>query len=420
MSVNVVKMKWPLWRLTLMGLGAIAAVLSLILSWHVFSGNAMLGCNPGSSCNEVMQSHWSMVAGLLPVSSLAVSVYLALLAALFFIGPETEKPVRLLAWKVLMVLAGAILGSAIWFTVVQKWMIGAFCPYCMTAHTTGVVVTVLLLFRAFKETEANEDLAAQAKQTPFKKAEAKASEQGVRLLKPKQVIGLYLVGLLFSGVLAVAQVTLNSTAQCKTGEAPESLPTVNVQDAPIIGPRDAAHTLFLLFDYNCAHCQKIHFMVQEMVERYKGQLAVVLCPTPLNTHCNAYVPKDVEAFSTSCELTRIGLAVWRANPSAFNDFEQFMFTFESGSRWVSRTPEAARGKAIELVGQPAFESAVKDPWIDGYIKSCVQLFGHTLQGGKGGIPKLVYGSRWVIPQPEQTDDLMTIVQTSFSLPKPME
>ncbi len=388
MPVNALRIKWPLWRLALVGLGVIAAVVSLVLSWHVLSGASMLGCNPGSSCDAVMQSRWSMVAGVLPVSSLALGVYMALLAALFFIGPDTEKPVRLLAWKVLVVLAGAILGSAIWLTVVQKWFIGAFCPYCMTAHTTGVVVSVLLLFRAFKETEV-------------------------------KVIGFFLIGLLFSGLLAVAQVTVKPTAQYNEGQTPESLPTVNVQEAPIIGPRGAAHTLFLLFDYNCAHCQKLHFMVQEMVDRYKGKLAVVLCPTPLNSHCNAYVPKDVKAFSTSCELTRIGLAVWRVKPSAFDEFEQFMFTFKSGSRWESRTPEAARAKAIEILGQPAFESALKDSWIDGYMESCVQLFGHTLQGGKGGIPKLVYGSRWVIPQPENTDNLMDIVQTSFSLPKPI-
>jgi uncharacterized membrane protein len=403
-------MKWPLWRLALVGLGVIVAVLSLILSWHVFSG----------ACDEVMQSRWSMVGGLLPVSSLAVSVYLALLAALFFIGPGTEKSVRLLAWNVLMVLAGAILGSAMWLTVVQKWLIGAFCPYCMTAHTTGVVISVLLVFRALKELEANEEPAEQAEPALYKETEVKTKDQPVRLLKPRQVLGFLLLGFLLSGVLAVAQVTIKPTAQYKTGETPESLPMVNVQEAPIVGPCDAAHTLFLLFDYNCAHCQKIHFMVQEMVDRYKGKLAVVLCPTPLNTHCNAFVPKDIKAFSTSCELTRIGLAVWRAKPSAFNDFEQFMFTFESGSRWESRTPEAARVKAIELVGQPAFESALRDSWIDEYIESCVQLFGHTLQGGKGGIPKLVYGSRWVIPQPENTDNLMSIVQTSFSLPKPME
>lgn len=418
--MNTLRIKWPLWRQALVGLGAIAAVLSLILSWHVFSGSSMLGCNAGSSCDEVMQSHWSMVAGVLPVSSLAVSVYLALLAALFFIGPGTEKPVRLLAWKVLVVLAGAILGSAVWLTVIQKWFIGAFCPYCMSTHITGVVISVLILIRALKELEANEEPEKQAKPAQFKEPEVKTKKQPVRLLKSKQVIDFLFIGLLLSGVLAVAQVTVKPTTQFNSGETPESLPKVNVQGAPIIGPRDAEHTLFLLFDYNCAHCQKIHFMVQEMVDRYKGKLAVVLCPTPLNTQCNSYVPKDVKAFSTSCELTRIGLAVWRAKPSAFNDFEQFMFTFETGSRWESRTPEAARGKAIELVGQPAFESALKDSWIDGYIESCVQLFGHTMQGGKGGIPKLVYGSRWVIPQPENTDNLMDIVQTSFSLQKPSE
>jgi len=382
--------KWPWWRLAVMGLGVLAFLLSLLLSWHFLTGGSMIGCSGGTSCDEVLQSRWSLLAGVLPVSSLAIGLYLALLASTLYIGPATEMPVRLMAWNVLMVLSGAILGSAIWFTVVQKWFIGAFCPYCMSAHITGVVVSVLLLVRALKEV----------------------------LLKPRRVIGFFVAGMLLSGLMAVVQVAVKTPVQYNEGETPESLPLVNVQEAPIIGSRDATHTIYLLFDYNCAHCQKIHFMVQEVVERYKGKVAFVLCPTPLNTHCNAYVPKDVDAFSTSCELARIGLAVWRAKPAAFADFENWMFTYDSGDRWKSRTPEAATSKAIELVGKPAFESALADPWIGAYMESCVRLFGHTLQSGKGGIPKLVYGSRWVIPQPATTDQLMSIVQTSFSLPKP--
>jgi len=41
-----------------------------------------------------------------------------------------------------------------------------------------------------------------------------------------------------------------------------------------------------------------------------------------------------------------------------------------------------------------------------------------LQGQKGGIPKLVYGSRWVIPEADNAENLMAIIRTSLAVPQP--
>jgi protein-disulfide isomerase len=202
------------------------------------------------------------------------------------------------------------------------------------------------------------------------------------------------------------------------GESQQKLIAIDCNNAPIIGSASAPVIVSLLFDYQCAHCQKIHFMLNEAVNRYNGKLAFVLCPTPLNTQCNRYIPRDVDAFKNSCELAKTGLAVWKANREAFPVFENWMFTYESGDRWHPRKLEAANAKAIELVGQAAFEKASSDPWIDSYLHDCVEIFGQTLQNGKGGIPKLIYGSRWVIPEPEYTEDLIRILQQSLGLPQP--
>ena len=100
----------------------------------------MIGCGGGSPCDLVLSSRWSAVAGVVPVSGLAAGAYLAMLVASFFIGPATEAPVRRLAWGAMLVLVGAAAGSAVWFTFVQKWIIGAFCPYCMATHITGLLL----------------------------------------------------------------------------------------------------------------------------------------------------------------------------------------------------------------------------------------------------------------------------------------
>ena len=95
-----------------------------------------------------------------------------------------------------------------------------------------------------------------------------------------------------------------------------------------------------------------------------------------------------------------------------------MYTFESGDRWRPRSLESTMAKAVELVGQTNFDTARSNPWIELYIQSCIKRYGQTIQDGKGGVPKLIFGSHWVIPEPYSEDDLLMILQKSLGVPKP--
>jgi uncharacterized membrane protein len=146
-----IQRSWPWWRRILTGLNMLALVLSVILSWHYLKGGSMVGCGGGSPCEQVLNSQWSTIAGIIPVSGLAVGAYLALLVASLFIGSATEAPIRRLAWSVMLILVGSVSGSALWFTILQKWFIGHFCPYCMTTHITGLLLAAMVIWRAIKE-----------------------------------------------------------------------------------------------------------------------------------------------------------------------------------------------------------------------------------------------------------------------------
>jgi hypothetical protein len=156
-------------------------------------------------------------------------------------------------------------------------------------------------------------------------------------------------------------------------------------------------------------------MLDDAVRRYGGKLAFALCPAPLNTQCNPYVPRDVDEFKDSCELAKIALSVWVARRDAFPAFNRWMFSLESGDRWRPRSLDAARAKAVELVGQAKFEAARIDPWIDRYLQTCVRIYGDT---GSNPVPKLVFGSRWVTPKPNGPDDLVSILHDSLAVPTP--
>lgn len=365
--------------------------LSIRLSWHFLNREAMLGCGAGSSCEQVLNSPWSVFAGVFPVSGLAVGAYLALFVCTFFITPSTETSLRKIAWKAILILAGAIGGSAVWFTVLQKWFIGEFCPYCMSAHIAGLLLVSLIVWRSSKE-------------------------QGVLNLKKGNIAGLTGAGLGLAVVLAVSQVLFTPPSVYQEGQSQDSQEKFDYGNSPVIGSPDAEYLVTVLFDYQCPHCQRIHFMLNDIVDKYNGKLAFVLCPAPLNAECNPFVSANSDRFRNSCELARIALAVWVADRNVFHEFERWMFTFETGDIWRPRKLEAAETKAAELVGEAKLNKALDDPWVEKYLMKCIEIYGRTMQNGSGGIPKLICGSLWVIPQPDTSDDLLRIMQNSLQLP----
>jgi uncharacterized membrane protein/protein-disulfide isomerase len=382
----------------LTGLSVLALALSGFLGWHYLMGGSMIGCGGGSPCDQVLSSRWSAIGGVVPVSGLAEGAYLAILAASFFIGSTAAAPVRRLAWRAMLILAGAITGSAVWFIIVQKWIVGAFCPYCMATHITGLLLAALVIWRAPREFE--NDLTNSA-----------------RIVSRLPAIGFTVTGLLLAGILAICQVVIIPPAIYRGGEAQEKLPTLDPHAVPLVGSPGAPFVVTLFFDYNCPHCQQVHSMLDEAIRRFDGKVAFVLCPAPLNTKCNPYVPRDVDEFKDSCELTKIALAVWVAKRDAFPVFDRWMFSPEPGDIWRPRSLDAARAKAIELVGQAKFSAAQADPWIDQYLQTSIQIYGHTSRSGNA-VPKLVFGSRWVIPQPNNADDLVSILRDSLGVPAP--
>lgn len=384
---------WPLWRWLMTGLNVIALLLSIIMSWHYLKGGSMIGCGTGSPCEQVLVSKWSTIAGILPVSGLAVGVYLTMLVCGYFIHSDTEAPIRSIAWSVMLLLAGSVAGSVIWFTILQKWIIGHFCPYCMTSHVAGFLLSFVVIRRAliYSGTIGS-------------------------IIQASKVPRLTIIGMVLAGIMALCQIAF--TPPAVKGESQNAVPVIDNNDAPIIGSPDAPYKVTLLFDYQCSYCQKLHFMLSESVRRYNGKLAFILCPTPLSKECNPYIPQDVEAFKNSCELAKVSLAVWFADKNLFPGFDNWMFMFESGDTWRPRTLETAIAKAAELVGKAKFDAALSDPRIDRYMQTGIQIFGQTIQGGKAGIPKLVFGSRWVVPEPDNADELVLILQKSLELPSP--
>jgi uncharacterized membrane protein/protein-disulfide isomerase len=398
---------WPGWRWALTGLILLALALSSYLSWHYVVGGAVIGCGGGSPCDQVLNSQWSAIGGVLPVSGLAAGAYLAMLVASFFIA-TADASVRRLAWRALLVLSGAAAGSAGWFTIVQHWFIGAFCPYCMATHLTGLVLATLIIWQAPRQLDRD-----STETTPTPPAPNVAPRRATPLLP---AVGYASVGLALAGLMALAQVRWTPPAVYRDGESSQKNFTVlDPRHVPLLGSPDARYVVTLLFDYQCPHCQQLHLLLDAAIKRYDGQLAFALAPTPLNSPCNPYLTRDVDAFKDSCELAKIALAVWVAQPTAFAAFDHWMYAPEPDHLWHPRTLDAAQTKAAELVGPAKLAAALADPWINRHLQTALGIYGAT---GDTAVPKLIFGSRWVTPQPHDADALLSLLNQVLGVPAP--
>lgn len=360
----------------------IALVLSAILAVHSLTGARLTGCGAGSSCGSVTGSRWSFFFGLVPVSVPAVSIYSALLAVLLLADRLEDSESRNLAWSFALVAAGAVSGAALWFMFVQIHFIAALCPYCMSAHVCGLILSVLL--------------------------PAYAGKEGL-LRSPSRRTVLFLSGLGLAALMAGVHYLTTPSSSYDRGKAEASLPDISAWGLPTVGDERAAHRMVLLYDYRCSHCRKLHSMLDEVVSLSGGDLAFTLCPVPLSKECNPYISTDVDLFKGSCTSDRAALAVWRARPSDFARMDSYLFGSDSPGMWRPRSEEDAVAMAESLIGREALERELASDWMRDMMAEAMELFGRTSSPGKGAIPRFICGNRYLVPEADDAASLVLLL-----------
>lgn len=354
------------------------------MALHSLNGAALVGCGAGSSCDSVMGGRWSSLFGLIPVSALAASVYIALVACCLGLLLVKDEDVRRLCPMALLVTAGAISGSAVWFVGLQIFDEGGLCKYCMTAHGIGLIVTALVL---------------------------------VAFLRKVRRGGLFFAaGVAMAALLAIVQVLTAPDYVYQQGQAEEPLPLIQADEAPVIGDADGAEYVFdLLFDYQCSHCQRLHSVLPDVVDAFGGRVAFVLCPCPLSPRCNPYVPREDTRFEGSCDLAQLALALWLVDPAAWQAFDAWLFSPSGSDGWWPRPVVEARAMADSLAGADRLDDALADDFISSRIARTADLFGRTSSRGQGGIPRLILGDKWVVPEADSAEDIVQIISSEFGI-----
>jgi uncharacterized membrane protein/protein-disulfide isomerase len=129
-------------------LAAVAVVISAYLAFHSLSQGKLIGCGNADlfSCDEVLGSGWSKVLGI-PVAFAGAGIYcLILFIALWRIAAARIRAHRA-AQATLTTAAFAAASAGVWFTWLQFFTVGKLCWFCLTVHSCGLAIALLVAWK---------------------------------------------------------------------------------------------------------------------------------------------------------------------------------------------------------------------------------------------------------------------------------
>ena len=157
--------------------------------------------------------------------------------------------------------------------------------------------------------------------------------------------------------------------------------------------------IVMLYDYNCQYCRSVHGGIKQALDKYDGKLSILMLPTAIDPACNHAVKKQNANSATSCQLARLALAMWIADPDKFAQFDQRIVQTVnaevSGGLSASDTVTILRAEAAILVGETKLVSALQDPRLEQQKNLAASLYAKAVDPTTGhrGLPRVVISGK---------------------------
>ena len=362
-------------------------------------GGSIAGCGPESGCNQVLSSRWAYWMGL-PVSVPAFLIYLTLALLVIHLTRGPMGHSRRRTWMAVAGFSALILGSALWFVLLQMFVIKAWCKFCLATHLSAAAAAVMLLIRSFSVTSQTQH-AVTGEAFLFRNWLT-----AILLVLPALallVTGQSLVRKRLFAVKIFSQLRNPGSHLVSLHGGKFKLDPAELPALPSVS---ATNHLVSLFDYTCSHCRALHPILKAALEKYRGQLGIVALPVPLDAACNQMILITAPANENACEYARLSLAVWHTRHEAFAEFDDWLF--------ASPTPPPiadARLRAGELAGRETLAEALKSPWVERQLQLDVSLYQADARAvGDGRLPQLNIGDAIAHGAIEDQDDLFRLIE----------
>ncbi len=372
-------------------LQAAAIGLSSYLLYHALTSEAISGCGAGAACDRILASPYAWWLGI-PVSGLAVGIYLGLMLTSIGLSKKWTQPPR--PWVGWLIVAGStmVLGSIIWFVGIQWLELKAFCRLCCTTHALGAL-SVGCLLASWKHTQT----------IAIKELAEKHTKPGWGGMAASMAAGLAGLGLLVGGQLIFPK-------QLYLVQFHEGKFNFDLSKVPVLG-KPGTNVVIDLFDYTCPHCRDLHHLLEQAQACYSNQFCIIALPVPLSTNCNAEVVRFIPMHAQACDYAKLGMGVFIANPKAYPEFDTWFFK-------QTNTPplNLATEQAVKLVGGAKLKEAMADPKVSNLIQTGVSIFkANRAKARMTSLPQLVFGKAVQSGSMRRTNELFKLLETHLQV-----
>jgi uncharacterized membrane protein/protein-disulfide isomerase len=174
---------------------------------------------------------------------------------------------------------------------------------------------------------------------------------------------------------------------------------------PLIGSPEAPHVVVEMVSYDCPHCRKMHAFMQEALDRYGDQVAIIIMPIPLDKECNKLITDAGIKHPEACGTAKRAIAIARLAPSMFVKFHDFLMTGKEKPPSMEKIIPKANG----LVDSEMLRTLSRGPEVKKQLESYVDLFGQLQSQSSGnknfGLPVQILGDQVMTGSVEKSDDV---------------
>ncbi|KAA1261995.1 Vitamin K epoxide reductase family protein [Rubripirellula obstinata] len=435
--------RWPV-TLLLAVCTSVAIGTSSYLMWAHVTASPIAGCGGGGGwvdCEGVANSRWSLWFGV-PVSLLALGIYLVLAAALAIAASERfSRRVRKTGWTIVTAAVFAAGMSAVWFIAIQFLLLQHICLYCMLAHACGLIAAATMVVAGPLRPKSARVIAAvsvaglmilvggqmltrppatfqiETFDVPAGEAgmeeldtfemtppgQADQSDEGVEdgFFEAPTAGFITMPSMLFFGVVDAGSVQAQPPPQ-RIAVIQGGAAKLKVADWPHIGPSDAKFVVVELFDYNCPPCRETFETIRGARSELGGQVAIVLLPVPLNADCNPSIKETGPRYVDSCNLSKLAVAMWRLDQDKFSSLHNWMLGGDQPPSYAE-----ALAKANTMVDPDALKAELASGVPDQFIARHVALYRRV---GEGSIPKLMFPRTSVVGKYTSVKGLIDLIR----------
>ncbi|MBK8267340.1 MAG: thioredoxin domain-containing protein [Planctomycetes bacterium] len=391
-------------RAALVILAFAGLAISLILTAMSNSaGNGSLVsslCSPSArvNCEHVLASDAARIG---PISSalLGVAYFAALLTWFVAVGLPNHKGRK---WF-LLPLAVVILGNlaSLRFVYLMAAVLPVWCTWCVAAHVANALI---LLVMVFARPRAGRGEAGDALTFPSTVRAGIAAGSATSLALVILLAGIAIHHQVNSFRFQAEYLKLANDVDYivwKHRTAPNIEFSVRPTDT-VVGTEDAAHTLVVFSDFECAACAEFHRNAQSLVQSFPG-VRVVFRQFPMCGDCNPSVKQSFHPHA--CDAAMAAEAFAERTSDSRLRMQYMSRLFDSRARFAGK-PYAALASEVAKMDQSAFKQAMQSDIVKRRVAEDVEL-GNRI--GLEGTPAMFLDGRrlptWRIVTPESKPDV---------------